>query len=102
MAAALVALLLTAALLTPAIVRDREAYLSSIVLWEHMEYTAAEYFAVAAGKTPMVNFSRSTTTCCRCLSRRFEAYRDDLRGIHNVMAALSLIGLMAHTPRWPC
>lgn len=95
-APAVFALLLTAALLTPAIVRDREAYLSSIVLWEHMEFTAAEYFAVASGKTPMVNFfPQYNNVLPVLLAPVLKLTGCSYGAFTTVMAGLSLVGLMA-------
>ncbi|HSH38663.1 MAG TPA: hypothetical protein VK993_07750 [Chthoniobacterales bacterium] len=96
LAAASIALLLTAALLSPSVIRDREVYLSSMVLWWHMEYTASEFFGVASGKTPMVNFfPQYNNVLPVLLAPVLNLTGYTFLAFTTAMVSLSLAGLMA-------
>ena len=87
---------LTAALLSPSILRDREIYAGPAVIWYHMQHTAGEFFAVAAGKTPFVDFfPQYNSLLPLILAPFFRALGANVLTYSVAMNALSFCGLMA-------
>ncbi|MFN2476111.1 MAG: hypothetical protein ABR526_07210 [Chthoniobacterales bacterium] len=91
-----IAVLVTMAFLSPSVMRDAEVYLRSIVIWEHLEYTAGEYFGIATGKTPFVNFFPQYNSLLPILvAPVFRLAGYTLLNFTTVMVLLSLLGLLS-------
>ena len=94
--AAAIGVLATMAFLTPTIMRDAELYRAPIVTWYHLEHTAAEFFAVVGGRTPLVDFFPQYSNLLPILiAPIFAAIGSTTFGYTLVMAVLSLAGLLA-------